>query len=174
MENEQSCGKGWSERCPSAKGTKCECACGGRNHGKRRAPSASENATPMRVNRSRAAYQFPGLYGFPSKCGLAIYKQEGRAVVVFTELPDNPGTSVTNAIELLATQVCSEMLLHYRPADIRFVEHYPADRHRQKETYDLVQLEWDGSQFKSPRWSRLDVAATDSLTHSIWRRAWEV
>lgn len=27
------CGKGWTNRCPDAKKTRCVCSCGGRNHG---------------------------------------------------------------------------------------------------------------------------------------------
>jgi len=32
---ETKCGKGWTERCASAKGAKCTCSCGGENHGKK-------------------------------------------------------------------------------------------------------------------------------------------
>lgn len=28
------CSRGWGNRCPAAKGTKCRCSCGGQNHGR--------------------------------------------------------------------------------------------------------------------------------------------
>jgi len=40
-----------------------------------------------------------------SVCGLEIYQKNTTIIVVFTELDDNPGTSITNMIEYLATIV---------------------------------------------------------------------
>ncbi|OGP25001.1 MAG: hypothetical protein A2X99_02340 [Deltaproteobacteria bacterium GWB2_55_19] len=101
-------------------------------------------------------YHFDGLYGFPSKCGLDIYIRDDRAVVMFTEMPDDPGTSITNFIEELATQIYNERLKGCPVENIRFVECYPKDPYREVATYDLVHLEWTGREFKNPTWERID------------------
>jgi len=45
------------------------------------------------------------LMDFKSYCDLSIYKKEDFTYVIFTELKDNPGTSITNFIEFLATEI---------------------------------------------------------------------
>jgi len=53
-------------------------------------------------------FDFTGLWDVPSKCGLKIMQQDGRTLVVVTELyQDNPGTSVTYAGKSLARQICT-------------------------------------------------------------------
>jgi hypothetical protein len=52
-------------------------------------------------------FEFEGLWGMLSRCGLRVIRRDGRTVVVVTELyQDNPGTSVTAAGRLLATRIC--------------------------------------------------------------------
>jgi hypothetical protein len=46
-----------------------------------------------------------GFGTWESKCRLRIYEAPARAVVIATELPENTGTSITNAAEHLATLV---------------------------------------------------------------------
>ncbi len=56
-------------------------------------------------------FEFKGLWGISSKCGLKIHQKEGKYIVLVSELyQDNPGTSVTQASCLLAKQICEE---HY-------------------------------------------------------------
>lgn len=43
---------------------------------------------------------------FLSKCRIRIIETPFRVVVVATELPDNGGASITNAVEHLALLVC--------------------------------------------------------------------
>lgn len=159
MGSEQSCGKGWGARCAAAKGTKCTCACGGRNHNKEGLAglrSFLQTESLLKPDDNMHEYDFAGLNGFPSKCGLRIYSRDGDVmVIVFTELSYNPGTSVTNAIEILATKVYRRSFIKWPPKDFIFIEHYPADEHREKDTYDLVRMEWDGNEFKFPKWSPL-------------------
>jgi hypothetical protein len=50
---------------------------------------------------------------------------DGRTVVIATERPDNPGTSVTNAAEELASQVCQRFDID--PDKLVWIESYPAD-----------------------------------------------
>jgi len=52
-------------------------------------------------------FEFAGLWGLPSACGLKILDKGGRKTVIVTELyQDNPGTSVTAAGRSLAQQIC--------------------------------------------------------------------
>ncbi len=61
---------------------------------------------------------------------------DGRLAVLFSELPDNQGRSVTNAMEELATYVAQ---LHgVTGKDLVVAEHYPADKARKEETFDEV------------------------------------
>jgi hypothetical protein len=86
--------------------------------------------------------------GIEAKCAFRIIKETGgAATVIVTELPDNPGISVTNAFEDIATIIFREHLHGtYEPRSIRWIEHYP-DRGRDvrgkvliKETFDEVTL----------------------------------
>lgn len=59
------------------------------------------------MNPAMIRFRFAGLHGNPAECGIErIDLPDGRVVIVATELPDNPGASVTNAVELLALTVC--------------------------------------------------------------------
>ena len=54
-------------------------------------------------------FEFKGLWGILSKCGLKIIEKEEKTVVIVTELyHDNPGTSVTYAGKSLALQICEK------------------------------------------------------------------
>ena len=54
-------------------------------------------------------YEYPGFQNCYSKCELEIVRSSGKTtLVICTELPDNPGTSVTNCAAVLATRVCQE------------------------------------------------------------------
>lgn len=87
-----------------------------------------------------------------SRCQLQI---NGNVVMV-TELDDNPGTSVTNMAEQLATLICQEFSID--PASLIWIEHYP-ERGSKYDTYpedfDLVTFTWDGRRFIHPQWKRI-------------------
>jgi len=52
-------------------------------------------------------FNFQGLWGAPSKCGLKIVESKEKTHIIVTELyQDNPGTSVTYAGYLLFKQIC--------------------------------------------------------------------
>ncbi len=78
-------------------------------------------------------HAFRGPSGVRSACRVRIYlfDEAGEAlgdapVAVFFELPDNPGTSVTNAIEQLAAEVMDAHGFSLGRIPI-FVEHYPPE-----------------------------------------------
>ena len=68
-------------------------------------------------------YEYKSQWGWASKCGLDVLRHESFALVIISGLEDNPGVSVTNFAEHLATQVCRE--LEIDPAALVWVEHYP-------------------------------------------------
>jgi hypothetical protein len=71
-------------------------------------------------------FDYARLHGRPAHRGLEIIElSDRRTVVIATELSDNPGVSVTNFAEKLATLVCNMFSIDL--ATLVRVEHYPAD-----------------------------------------------
>lgn len=105
-------------------------------------------------------YYFSGYGGIPSKCHLEIHDN----VVIATELSDNPGTSITNMAEVLATRVCADHLI--APELLIWVEHYPhLMQSRPEEYWDLVTF---GSLsplgvFSGPTWKRITPGEVELL-----------
>jgi hypothetical protein len=106
-------------------------------------------------------YHYKGFHGCASKCGLRILRLTDRRVaVICSELPDNPGTSVTNFAEDLAGLVCAQHGIN--PEHLVWIEHYPPDnpRHglrRGRASWDLVTFKvllHDGRTcvFDEPQW----------------------
>ena len=99
-------------------------------------------------------FVYKGYHGCESKCEIEIQRMiyVGRVVVVATELPDNPGTSITNMAEQLATQVCRAQ--NIAPQHLVWIEHYPGG------SWDLVTFGWDWrvGAFAYPEWRPLALA----------------
>lgn len=113
----------------------------------------------------RGTFSYKGFLGVASFCGLEIYSDNIRAVVLFTELGDNPGTSITNYTEQLASLVWTELLSDLDPADITWVEHYPRSEMFQS-SWDIVEYEYNSENprnFRNPRWPR-------RITHKDYRK----
>ncbi len=108
----------------------------------------------MNVITHDLEYPYKGFGNCDSKCGLKIYQQPDRAIVLMTELPDNEGTSVTNCAEHLATKIREQYLADLQIQNIIWIEHYPKNKKNGnfEDTYDLVNLKWDGAEFYSPSW----------------------
>jgi hypothetical protein len=92
-------------------------------------------------------FDFPGLHGCSSFCGVEIYiaKKPNRAVplvvVIATELPDNTGTSVTNAWPELADYIAQDFGFEILEENDPFwIEHY-LTRGEEPEKFDRVHLE---------------------------------
>jgi hypothetical protein len=96
-------------------------------------------------------FNFKGFYNFPAICGVELFYNAGKNIIVFTELPENEGISVTNAFELIATQYYNWRGLNKDQFPIIWIEHYPASEDRE-ETYDLVELEYKNHKFFGPFW----------------------
>lgn len=106
-------------------------------------------------------FLFRGIGSHQAVCRLRMRWKGDVGLACWTELPNNTGTSVTNAAENLAAQVVSEFELH--PEKCLFIEHYPGDKVLgQAERYDIVHLEWyrmDNNiwRAKIPTWEHLPL-----------------
>ena len=112
---------------------------------------------------SMTRYEYKGYHGAPSVCGLEIRALKVGTLVVVTELPDNPGTSVTNMAENLATDVCRSRKIS--PHKLLWVEHYPERGIDLPETWDEVffDFDWTNISFFNPRWSRTSKGFGEAL-----------
>ncbi len=115
-------------------------------------------------------YQYEGFWHCPCVCGLQTGElTDGRNFIVFTELPQNEGTSVTNMVERLVTWVVS--MRGYDPANTVIIEHYPkrGEEICEQETWDLVLPEWVNGIARVPNevgrwmWKHMTAAEAKAL-----------
>ena len=130
-------------------------------------------------------HAFRGPSGVRSSCRVRLYIPDvakpgedfGDApVVIVSELANNPGTSVTNAVEQIAAEV---MVAHDLKTAPVFVEHYPLEATGgHEETFDLVvfarhevrEVLRAGIRRKelgSPTWKPLDRYAVEVLVDGL-------
>jgi hypothetical protein len=62
------------------------------------------------------------------RCHLQVYRDGDIAVVVATELEDNPGASITNSFEYLATGVWQKLGVTFEQTT--WIEHYCSESYR--------------------------------------------
>jgi hypothetical protein len=84
---------------------------------------------------------YPGLHGLDGLCHIRVYEQTDRPpVVIAGALDDNPGSSPTNAIALLAAAIQASQFPDGR--SFRLIEHYPGTLDgRGIPTYALIHFE---------------------------------
>jgi hypothetical protein len=69
-------------------------------------------------------FEFTGLWGIPSKCGLKHFSFDGKEGILVSELyQENPGTSITQVTTSLAMQICEK--LNIDPKNLIYIEHSP-------------------------------------------------
>ena len=110
-------------------------------------------------------FRYRGYHGCPSRCRIRVYEAEGDisvpSVLVATEIDDNPGTSVTNRIEVIATEVYR--LLERPEAGLRVIEHYTSNAIA-PERFALVTMEREaGKTFSTPRWKHLSLVQVEEI-----------
>ena len=112
-------------------------------------------------------YNYKGFWNCDSCCDIEVHRRsDGKYVFVATELPDNPGTSVTNFAEHLATAMRSQYAL--KPEELIWIEHYPEAKDRRKEDFDLVRfLGIEGDSFRTPVWTRITGQVVDELVSGV-------
>ena len=111
-------------------------------------------------------YLYRSSSGCPSYCWLHIYTTPGQTVALATELDENPGTSVTNMAERLATEVARTFGLSLNT--LVWIEHYPArqglsGRPRLPESFDQVTFTRTSHGLQHPEWRRLSQAQVETL-----------
>lgn len=108
-------------------------------------------------------FEYQGSWGRPARCRLRLYRlANGMTVAIASELPDNPGVSITNFAAELATGVRRQFI---EPGQgLLWVEHYPRQESGlDRETYDRVLLRWDGRAYRDPQWKPWSRAAIEAL-----------
>ena len=113
--------------------------------------------------------------GRPARCRIRIYLPDDvrdAPVVVCSELPNNPGGSITNSAETIAAGVIRANEL---PTPLVWIEHWPQETTGVEETFELVAfssyeivqrapylgetMAWIGE----PTWKPLDRATVEML-----------
>lgn len=99
-------------------------------------------------------------------CQLQIWQASETHLVMFTELPDNPGISVTNYSENLATLIRRAYGLDVD--NTIWLEHYPPPKLRNRisaKEYDLITYRWDLRTLTAsdPNWQRLNPTCLQAL-----------
>jgi hypothetical protein len=130
-------------------------------------------------------HHYRGYWSEGGKCRIRIYQEKGQApVVICSQMPDNPNTSVTNMAEYLAAETIKEHDLH---TPLGWIEHYPEHEEEIGE-YSLVGFSsWElqemclGGVWRcrvgSPTWSPLCLEEVLNLVDSletITTHAWDV
>ena len=116
---------------------------------------------------------YKAYHKYDSSCGLDIRINRNNTVtVILTELPDNPGITVTYLIEHIATLIYKEYLRHVPVENIVWLTYDPAIRHEDRriaeESYKQALLLWNGETFGSPRW--IPLPSEDLELYGIKRR----
>lgn len=125
-------------------------------------------------------YELQNDFGMRAVCDITIITpdmlepQYGAVptTVIASELPDNPGTSVTNMAEELATRVCREN--NISPHWLLWIEHYPKSESREDATWTEVAFTFDWGRsgfpckFSTPKWWRLSDAQMATLTGLLY------
>lgn len=105
----------------------------------------SEQQTRLLIDE---IYEYRGFYDDGGRCRLRIYdRPTDSPVLLFSELPDNTNTSVTNMIEVLVAEAGTKLLPHRFDYEdpFRVIEHYqgnPEGRTEElkKDRYSLVEF----------------------------------
>lgn len=110
-------------------------------------------------------FDFEGLWGVPSKCGLKIVERAGKTVVIVSELYlNNPGTSVTQAVGILPNTICQTFGIE--PSALVYIEHNP-DMNSKLSFYDeefyLVDFEVVDGVLGAPRYRQLSSEEVKAL-----------
>lgn len=103
-------------------------------------------------------FDFKGLWGRNSRCGLKIVKKADKTIVIVTELyNDNPGSSVTEFCAELATIICKEFSINMD--SVVYIQHIPeinSNLDFYEEAFDLLKFDRVGNSFTNPDWQPIE------------------
>jgi hypothetical protein len=97
--------------------------------------------------------------GRPAHCRVRIYLPDDMRdapVVVCSEVPNNPGGSITNSAEVLAAGVIRANEL---PTPLVWIEHWPEENTEGQETFELVSSPATRSRRGRPTSGRLELGS---------------
>jgi hypothetical protein len=109
-------------------------------------------------------FDFEGLWGIASKCGLKHISQDGSDIVLVSELyKDNPGTSITQVSTSLAMQICKKFNIPLK--NLVYIEHSPDMNSRlsfYNENYYLVEFDIQEGKLSNPKFKKLSEEELNS------------
>jgi len=110
-------------------------------------------------------FDFEGLWGIASKCGLKHVCNGGKDIIVVSELyKDNPGTSITQVSTSLAMQICKKFNIDFE--DLIYIEHSPDMNSRlsfYNENYYLVEFSIQDDRLSNPKYKKLSEEELNSF-----------
>ena len=132
-------------------------------------------------------FPYEGLFGCASQCRVRIFDDGTGAVVIFDERAENQGTSLINAIDLLAMQICDAFGLNGGRAV--WIEHQTDTRSQEDRAtgapdrfnaecfaqarFSHVEKCGDGWGLGQPVWEPLTVEQVEVLIGEEWTPEWE-
>lgn len=100
---------------------------------------------------------FKGVWDMHSRCGLKIFQNNDKHIVIVTELyQDNPGSSITSVSASLATQIIERFKI--AASDLIYIESNPEMNSKLSfydEEYYLVNFDIQGNTLSNPKWSKM-------------------
>jgi hypothetical protein len=110
-------------------------------------------------------FEFNGLWDTFSRCGIKIIHRDDLTYFIITELyTENPGTSVTDAIDKITTAICSKYSID--PGKLVVIEHTP-DKGSKMDFYNEffyhVRMEWKVDKFVNPSWELIPKEKVDEI-----------
>ncbi len=117
-------------------------------------------------NNIEQVFEFEGLWGVKSKCGLKIIKKEDSHIVIVSELyGENPGNAITSVSAGLAMQIAKQFEI---PTDkMVYIESSPEMNSKLSfydEEYFRVFFENNNGKFSNPSWEKLTKEEFIKLT----------
>ncbi len=83
---------------------------------------------------------YQGFHGTYGLCHVRVYEEPGRLpIVIAGALDDGPGTSITNAIEMVAAAIQASIFADGR--EFELIEHYPRSLGDRQPTFSRVRFE---------------------------------
>ena len=104
---------------------------------------------------------YAGYHGCASWCDIQVERTGEDVLVVVSERDNNPGTSITNCAEVIATAIAAR-LRDVPVGRLRYLEHYPARPHREAAICEVI-FEWSGRTAARPEWRHLGADGFDQL-----------
>ncbi len=118
-------------------------------------------------------YEYRGYHGCDSRCRIRIYRSQSKLPVIIAteEVGQNPGTSITNMAEQIATDVSRIYRLAHEP--FVWIEHYDdrsdpialkyGIRRTKGESFDRVEFRRRGTELSEPDWRPISKEAVEAL-----------